>query len=405
MRWWSLRRERRGARPPVSGAPAAEVRVHPAIADIGREAWDGCNAAPDYAVNPFTSFDFLDILEESGSVGARAGWLPRHLSVQDGAGRVVGVMPLYVKSHSQGEYVFDHAWAQAYMRAGGRYYPKLQCAVPFTPATGPRLIVREGADREAVQDVLLAGARAVCEQAQASSLHITFPLEAEWRRMGEDGLLLRQDQQYHWLNAGYATFDDFLAALSSGRRKTIRRERRDAADGLEFAALTGSDLREEHWDAFFEFYMDTGQRKWGRPYLNRRFFSLLNERMADRVLLVMAHRPAGRWIAGALNLMGRDTLFGRNWGAIEQVPFLHFELCYYQAIEQAILRGFKRVEAGAQGQHKIARGYLPTPVYSAHWIADPALRTPVSRYLEQERAEVEGEMAYLEAEFSPFKEG
>ena len=389
----------------MSAAPAAEVRVHPAIADIGRDAWDSCNGAPDYADNPFTRFDFLHILEESGSVGARTGWLPRHLSVRDDSGQVQGVMPLYVKSHSQGEYVFDHAWAQAYMRAGGRYYPKLQCAVPFTPATGPRLIVREGADREAVEAILLAGARAVCEQAQASSLHITFPLEAQWRRMGGDGLLLRQDQQYHWLNAGYTTFDDFLAALSSGRRKTIRRERRDAAEGLEFAALSGADLREEHWDAFFEFYMDTGQRKWGRPYLNRRFFSLLNERMADRVLLVMARRPNGRWIAGALNLMGRDTLFGRNWGAIEQVPFLHFELCYYQAIEQAILRGFSRVEAGAQGQHKIARGYLPTPVYSAHWIADPALRTPVGRYLEQERADVEGEMAYLEAEFSPFKEG
>ena len=405
MRWWNFGRERRPGRPPVSSAPAAEVRVHPAIADVGQEAWDGCNGAPDYANNPFTSFDFLHILEESGSVGARTGWLPRHLSVQDGEGQVVGVMPLYVKSHSQGEYVFDHAWAQAYMRAGGRYYPKLQCAVPFTPATGPRLIVREGADRGTVQDILLAGARAVCEQAQASSLHITFPLEAEWRRMGEDGLLLRQDQQYHWLNEGYASFDDFLAALSSGRRKTIRRERRDAGEGLELVALTGADLREEHWDAFFEFYMDTGQRKWGRPYLNRRFFSLLGERMGERVLLVMARRPGGQWIAGALNLMGRDTLFGRNWGALEQVPFLHFELCYYQAIEQAILRGFSRVEAGAQGQHKIARGYLPTPVYSAHWIADPALRTPIARYLEQERAAVEGEMAYLEAEFSPFKDG
>ena len=412
MRWWNFARERLGrtrfsrSRGTVSAAPQAEVEVHihAGVADIGREAWDACNAAPDYAGNPFTSFDFLDILEESGSVGARTGWTPRHLSVKDAAGEVAGVMPLYVKSHSQGEYVFDHAWAQAYMHAGGHYYPKLQCAVPFTPATGPRLIVREGAERCAVQDVLLAGARAVCQQARASSLHITFPLEEEWRRMGEDGLLLRQDQQYHWHNAGYSTFDDFLAALSSGRRKTIRRERRDAAAGLEIAALTGSDLREDHWDAFFEFYMDTGSRKWGRPYLNRRFFSLLGERMADRVLLVMARRPGGRWIAGALNLIGREVLFGRNWGAVEEVPFLHFELCYYQAIEQAIARGLKRVEAGAQGQHKIARGYLPSPVYSAHWIADPALRAPVARYLEQERTQVESEMAYLEAEFSPFKE-
>ena len=406
MRWWSWRPDRRAAAAfRVSGAPQPEVRVHASLADIGREAWGACNAAADYAANPFTGFDFLQALEESGSVGARTGWLPRHLSVQDASGEVVGVMPLYVKSHSQGEYVFDHAWAQAYMHAGGRYYPKLQCAVPFTPATGPRLIARDGPHREAVQDILLAGARAVCVEAGASSLHVTFPLEAEWRRMGEDGLLLRQDQQYHWTNEGYASFDDFLAALSSGRRKTIRRERRDAQAGLEFAALSGSDLREEHWDAFFEFYMDTGSRKWGRPYLNRRFFSLLGERMADKVLLVMARRPGGRWIAGALNLIGGDTLFGRNWGAVEHVPFLHFELCYYQAIEQAIARGLKRVEAGAQGEHKIARGYLPSPVYSAHWIADPALRAPVARYLEQEREQVRSEMAALEAEYSPFREG
>ncbi len=405
MRWWSLHPERRGAAVRrVSGAPQPEVRVHASLSDIGREAWEACNSGPDYAANPFTGFDFLQALEESGSVGARTGWAPRHLSVSDASGEVVGVMPLYVKSHSQGEYVFDHAWAQAYMRAGGRYYPKLQCAVPFTPATGPRLIARDGPHRRAVQDVLLAGARAVCVEAGASSLHVTFPLEAEWRRMGEEGLLLRQDQQYHWVNAGYATFDDFLAALSSGRRKTIRRERRDAQAGLEFFALSGAELREEHWDAFFEFYMDTGQRKWGRPYLNRRFFSLLGERMADRVLLVLAKRE-GRWIAGALNLIGGDTLFGRNWGAVEHVPFLHFELCYYQAIEQAIARGLRRVEAGAQGEHKIARGYLPSPVYSAHWIADPALREPVARYLEQERAQVQSEMAMLEAEYSPFREG
>ena len=389
----------------MSGAPAQEVRVHGAIADIGRSAWDVCNAAPDYAANPFTCFDFLQAMEESESVGARTGWLPRHLSVADASGEVAGVMPLYVKSHSQGEYVFDHAWAQAYMRAGGRYYPKLQCAVPFTPATGPRLIAREGPHREAVQDILLAGARAVCVEAGASSLHVTFPLEAEWKRMGEEGLLLRQDQQYHWVNDGYASFDDFLAALSSGRRKTIRRERRDAQAGLEFAGLSGADLREEHWDAFYEFYMDTGARKWGRPYLNRRFFSLLGERMADRVLLILARRPGGRWIAGALNLIGGEALFGRNWGAVEHVPFLHFELCYYQAIEQAIARGLKRVEAGAQGEHKIARGYLPSPVYSAHWIADPALRAPIARYLEQERAQVQDEMEALAAEYSPFKEG
>jgi predicted N-acyltransferase len=299
--------------------------------------------------------------------------------------------------------VFDHAWADAYERAGGRYYPKLQCAAPFSPVTGPRLITRQNGPRLAAERALVSGAMTLCDRIGASSLHITFPLKDEWRRLGEQGLLLREDQQFHWENAGYATFEDFLAALSSGRRKTIRRERRDAQAELEIVALTGGDLREEHWDAFYGFYMDTGGRKWGRPYLNRQFFSLLGERMADRILLVMA-RKNDRWIAGALNLMSDDTLYGRNWGCVEDVPFLHFELCYYQAIEQAIARGLKRVEAGAQGQHKLARGYLPSPVYSAHYIADKALREPVRRYLDQERPAVEQEMAYLAAEFSPFKE-
>ena len=380
----------------------ATVRAHGAIADIGREAWEACNDAGDYGRNPFTSFDFLHALEESRSVSARAGWGVQHLSVEDQNGVIAGVMPLYLKSHSQGEYVFDHAWADAYERAGGAYYPKLQCAAPFSPVTGPRLITREDGPREAAEHTLLAGALALCERLRASSLHITFPLEAEWTRLGEAGLLKRQDQQYHWFNDGYGAFEDFLGALSSGRRKTIRRERRDAQAGLDIIALTGSDLKEEHWDAFFGFYMDTGGRKWGRPYLNRLFFSLIGERMADRILLIMARRD-GRWIAGALNLIGADALYGRNWGCLEDIPFLHFELCYYRAIEEAIARGLKRVEAGAQGQHKIARGYLPAPVYSAHYIADPALRTPVARYLDQERPAVEAEMAHLAAEFSPFK--
>ena len=377
------------------------VSVHQSIEEIGREAWDLCAAAPGYGANPFVSYDFLQALEESGCVAPKAGWAPQHLSVAGEDGEVAGVMPLYLKSHSQGEYVFDHAWASAYERAGGRYYPKLQCAVPFTPATGPRLIARPD-HREAAQDVLIGGAIELTRRARASSLHVTFPLEAEWRRLGEAGMLLRQDQQYHWENPGYASFEDFLAALSSSRRKTIRRERREAQEGVEILALTGADLREEHWDAFFAFYMDTGSRKWGRPYLNRRFFSLIGERMSDRILLVMARRE-GRWIAGALNLIGANTLFGRNWGALEHRPFLHFELCYYQAIEQAILMGLKRVEAGAQGEHKIARGYLPSPVYSAHYIADPALREPVARYLEQERAAVAAEMEILAAEYSPFR--
>ena len=378
----------------------AAVTVHRRIAEVGREAWDACAGGG----NPFVSFDFLDALEEAGCAVDSTGWAPHHLSVEDEAGATAAVMPLYLKSHSQGEYVFDWAWADAYERAGGRYYPKLQCASPFSPVTGPRLLVREGADVELGRRLLLGGALTLTERLEASSLHVTFPTQDEWRFMGEQGMLLRQDQQYHWLNAGYETFDDFLAALSSSRRKTIRRERKEAQADVDIVALTGADITEDHWDGFFGFYMDTGARKWGRPYLNRTFFSLLGERMADRVLLIMARR-GDRWIAGALNLIGDDCLYGRNWGAIEEVPFLHFELCYYQAIEHAIRLGLPRVEAGAQGPHKIARGYLPTPVYSAHWIADPALREPVRRYLDQEREAVGWEMEQLEEAYSPFKGG
>jgi hypothetical protein len=380
----------------------AEVEVHGRIADIGREAWDRCAAAPRYAFNPFVSFDFLDILEEAGCAVARTGWAPRHLSVRDERGCVVAVAPLYAKSHSQGEYIFDHGWAEAYERAGGRYYPKLVSASPFSPVTGPRLMTREGPQAQEARGLLLQGGIELCRRYGASGFGVNFPLESEWRFMGEHGMLLRQNQQYHWLNPGYGTFDDFLGALSSARRKTIRRERREAQAGLEIRQFTGSDLSEALWDAFFAFYMDTGSRKWGRPYLNRRFFSLLGERMADNVLLVMAARQ-GRWIAGALNLIGGDCLYGRNWGCLEDVPFLHFELCYYQAIAFAIARGLARVEAGAQGQHKISRGYLPTAVYSAHFIADPALRAPVARFLEAERRSVQGEMDWLAEEFSPFR--
>ena len=380
------------------------VKLHGRIKDIGPAAWSTCASAPEYQDNPFVRFDFLDALEETGCAVEKTGWAPRHISALDEQGEVAAVMPLYLKSHSQGEYIFDHAWAQAYERAGGAYYPKLLSASPFSPVTGPRLLVRPGVDAEAARRVLLGGALAICERSDASSLHVTFANETDWRFLGEQGLLLRQNQQYHWRNAGYGDFDDFLAALSSGRRKTIRRERRDAVVGLEIHALSGAEITEDHWDAFFAFYMDTGSRKWGRPYLSRAFFSVLGERMADRVLLIMARR-GGRWIAGALNLIGDDCLYGRNWGCLEEAPFLHFELCYYQAIEQAIARGLARVEAGAQGEHKIARGYLPSPVYSAHWIADPALRTPVARFLEQERQAVQGEMQWLEEEYSPFRQG
>ncbi|MDB5467668.1 MAG: hypothetical protein JWQ46_2430 [Phenylobacterium sp.] len=380
------------------------VQVHRRVAEVGREAWDACAANPAYAGNPFVRYDFLDSLEAANCAVERTGWGPQHLSVADEKGRVAAVMPLYLKSHSQGEYIFDHAWADAYERAGARYYPKLLSATPFTPATGPRLLVRPDIDAEAARGLLIGGAVTLCERYGASSLHVNFPTEDEWRWMGGHGLALREGQQYHWQNRGYATFDDFLGALSSGRRKTIRRERRDAQAGLEIHTITGSDLTEDHWDAFFAFYMDTGSRKWGRPYLSRPFFSLLGERMADRVLLIMARRDE-RWIAGALNLIGDDCLYGRNWGCLEEVPFLHFELCYYQAIEWAIGRGLARVEAGAQGEHKIARGYLPAPVYSAHYIADPALRGPVEQFVLREREGVEAQMEWLAEEYSPFREG
>ncbi|HEY8571333.1 GNAT family N-acetyltransferase [Phenylobacterium sp.] len=378
------------------------VKVSRRIAEIGREAWDACAGNPAYLGNPFVRFDFLDAVEQANCAVERTGWGPQHLVVEDEEGRAAAVMPLYLKSHSQGEYIFDHAWADAYERAGGQYYPKLLCAAPFTPASGPRLLVRPDVDPEEAWALLLGGALGVCERYGASSLHVNFPTQDEWRWMGGHGLALREGQQYHWENRGYGSFDDFLGALSSGRRKTIRRERREAQAGLEICCVTGADLTEEHWDAFFEFYMDTGSRKWGRPYLNRRFFSLLGERMADRVLLIMARRD-GRWIAGALNLIGDDCLFGRNWGSVEEVPFLHFELCYYQAIDWAIGRGLPRVEAGAQGQHKIARGYLPKPVYSAHYIADPALRAPVEAFVRRERAGVEADMEWLAEEYSPFR--
>ena len=375
------------------------IQVHSAVADVGRDAWDAC-ALP--SGDPFLSFDFLDACEASGSAVPQQGWAGRHLSLVDENGRVLGVMPLWLKGHSQGEYVFDHSWADAWQRAGGRYYPKLLSAVPFTPVTGPRFLAHPDADAVPVRQALLQGAVALTERLGVSSLHVNFPTEGDWTAMGEAGLLQRQDMQYVWRNDGYATFDDFLAALSANRRKTIRRERREAQEGLDIRVVTGADITEAHWDAFFAFYMDTGERKWGRPYLTRDFFSRIGATMADRIALVMAFRD-GVAIAGALNLIGRDALYGRQWGALEEVPFLHFELCYYQAIDFAIARGLSRVEAGAQGQHKIARGYLPSPVYSAHFIADPALRDPVARYLDGERPAVAAEIDAITAEMSPFR--
>ena len=377
-----------------------QITVHDGIADIGQAAWDAC---ADPTGDPFASYAFLHACEASGSAVPRQGWAARHLALRAEDNSVLGVMPLYLKGHSQGEYVFDHSWAEAYERAGGRYYPKLLGAVPFTPATGPRFLSHPAADHATVRDALIEGALTLVERLGVSSLHVNFPTEPDWSAMTEAGLLPRRDIQYIWRNAGYAAFDDFLAALSSNRRKTIRRERRDAQTGLDIRVLTVRDLSEEAWDAFFAFYMDTGSRKWGRPYLTRAFFSLVGETMAQRIALVMAYRD-GTPIAGALNFIGRDALYGRQWGALEEVPFLHFELCYYQAIDFAISRGLSRVEAGAQGEHKIARGYLPSPVYSSHFIADPALRGPVARYLEGERPAVEAEMWAMTEQQSPYRQ-
>jgi predicted N-acyltransferase len=378
------------------------IRVLDGLGAVGAAAWDACanpsvsiagGAAPaltesveESSLNPFTSHAFLSALEDSKSVGGRTGWLPRHLLAETPDGALLAVAPCYVKSHSRGEYVFDRGWAEAYERAGGAYYPKLQVAVPFTPATGRRLLVAPSPHTAAIRQALGRGLIQLCRHDDVSGVHVTFATEAECDTLGELGFLRRTDQQFHWQNAGYATFDEFLAALASRKRKTIRRERQDALmNGISVHWLTGSDLTEDVWDAFFTFYMETGSRKWGRPYLTREFYSLVGERMADRILLVMAKR-AGRWIAGAINFIGSHTLFGRHWGAIEHHPFLHFELCYYQAIDYAIAHKLPRVEAGAQGEHKIARGYMPTTTHSAHYIADPALRRAIADYLVRERA-------------------
>ena len=384
------------------------LRVLDTIRDVDPAVWDrlaGAEVQNQIEVpNPFVRHAFLSALEESDSSCARTGWRPRHLLLLDPAGTAVGAVPAFLKSHSYGEYVFDHAWADAFHRAGGRYYPKLQVSVPFTPVTGPRLLTGgAGADVEPrLKLALIDGLTRVAEADRASSVHVTFADEADQTALVEAGFLPRIDRQYHWSNRGYARFEDFLGDFASRKRKQINRERRDAlAPGITIARLTGSAIREAHWDAFFAFYMDTGGRKWGTPYLTRRFFSLLSERMAEQVLLVLAFR-AGRPIAGALNLIGRDALYGRNWGAIEHHPFLHFEVCYYQAIEFAIEAGLKRVEAGAQGEHKLARGYLPAETRSAHFIAHGGLSDAVAAYLSRERAAVADMMGEL-GEMSPFR--
>ena len=395
------------------------IRIAPSLATISAADWDACAGAGAvqvsdedelsphlstrrYADNPFVSHGFLSALEQANCVGGRTGWQPRHLIAESADGSLLGSAPCYVKSHSQGEYVFDQGWAEAFERAGGDYYPKLQVAVPFTPVTGPRLLACPGPLAEQVRGALADSLAEITTASELSSGHVTFLTEAEWTALGKRGFLQRTDQQFHWQNAGYETFEDFLGCLASRKRKAIRRERKEAlAPGIEVHWLTGSDLTEDIWDAFFAFYMDTGSRKWGRPYLTRAFFSIVGATMGDRILLMMAKR-AGRWIAGAINFLGADTIYGRNWGAVEHHPFLHFELCYYQAIDYAIAHKLKRVEAGAQGEHKLARGYMPHTTYSAHFIANPGLRRAVAEYLERERAYVQAAGQELAAA-APFR--
>ncbi|RWO67048.1 MAG: GNAT family N-acetyltransferase [Mesorhizobium sp.] len=382
------------------------IRVAAGIGAFTYDEWNGfagtARGDSETSYNPLVSFAFLSALEDSGCAVRRTGWQGHHLRLEDGQGRLLGAVPCYLKSHSQGEYVFDHGWSDAFERAGGRYYPKLQSAVPFSPVTGPRLLVSKGEDSAKVKAGLAAGLKAVTQKLGVSSAHVTFAQESDVEVLEAAGFLHRTDQQFHFFNEGFSTYDDFLATLASRKRKAMKKERREAlAPGISIDRLTGKDLTEKAWDDFFAFYMDTGSRKWGRPYLNRQFFSLIGERMADDILLVMARRN-GRYIAGAINFIGSDALYGRNWGCIEDHPFLHFEVCYHQAIDFAIERKLKVVEAGAQGEHKLARGYRPVIMHSAHYIAHPGLRNAVADYLGRERHEVERMSEYLE-EHTPFR--
>lgn len=382
-----------------------EVTVIGSLDQIEAAEWDAC-ACPEGAegrpIDPFTTYRFLQALERSGSVGEGSGWTPRHILARQG-GKLIGVMPCYAKGHSQGEYIFDFNWAHAYENAGGAYYPKLQAAVPFTPATGRRFLTAVGHDEQAV-GALVQGAVQLAAQNELSSLHITFCTEAEALAGAAMGLLHRTGQQFHWFNDGYVDFDGFLGALSSRKRKNIRKERRTAQDfGGTIHALTGDQILPEHWDAFWAFYQDTGMRKWGSPYLTRAFFDIAQDTLRDDILLVMCERD-GHWVAGALNFIGRDTLYGRYWGCMEDHPCLHFEVCYYQAIDYAIAHGMHRVEAGAQGPHKLARGYLPTAVHSLHWIGDPGFRDAVARFVEAERDAVDEEIEVMTA-YGPFRKG
>lgn len=390
-----------GAQPPwCDMSDAIDITTHHSIADIGETAWDAC-ANPDggRAADPFTTYRFLSALEDSGSVGRGSGWQPHYIVARQND-TVIACAPMYVKSHSQGEYIFDFSWAQAFENAGGNYYPKLQIAAPFTPATGRRFLTRPGHEAMGM-GALIQGAVQIATDNNVSSIHATFCTEAEAIAGAEMGLLHRISQQFHWNNDGYDSFDAFLAALSSRKRKTIRKERAQArAFGGTIHSFTGDAIRPEYWDDFWRFYQDTGSRKWGTPYLTRAFFDIVGKTMADDMLLVMAERD-GQFVAGALNFIGRDTLFGRYWGCTEHHPCLHFELCYYQAIDYAIAHGL-RVEAGAQGEHKLARGYLPAETHSLHWIGNPGFRRAVADFLEQERVAINEDIDILTA-YGPFK--
>ena len=380
------------------GREPIAVKVQENIGAIAPSEWDAC-AGID---NPFVRHTFLRALEDSGSVGKESGWLPQHLTIEDETGQLLGAVPMYLKNHSQGEYVFDWGWADAYERAGGRYYPKLQASIPFSPVAGPRLLVRRGDMATTIQSALVAGLIEVAKQYGVSSLHVTFAEASDAALLESSGFLIRHGHQFHWKNAGYETFDDFLGNLSSRKRKNIRKERRKVDEaGIRVQTLNGPDIKANHWDEFHRFYVNTYDRKWGYPYLTRDFFAMLGEEMADQVALVRADID-DLAIAGALNLVGTDALYGRNWGCAGRYKFLHFEACYYRAIDFAIERGLTTVEAGTQGPHKIQRGYLPQRTYSAHWIRDQGFRDAVADYLERERHAEAGESDFL-SELSPFR--
>ena len=379
------------------------IKVFPDIREIGQSCWDKCAAPKGSTFDPFTSYSFLRALEESKSACSESGWSPCHLGLESSSGELLGIVPSYLKSHSQGEYVFDYAWADAFERAGGRYYPKLQISIPFTPATGRRLLVSDRVDSKGLETELAQGLLTLADRLKASSVHLTFLEKEQWQGLSKLGFLQRTHSQFHWENRDYRSFSEFLDSLASKKRKNIKRERKGAIDsGVVIERITGKEILESHWDAFYKFYLDTANRKWGSAYLTREFFSMVGESMPEHILLIMC-KKGGRYIAGAINFIGSECLYGRNWGCSEDYPYLHFEVCYYQAIDFAIENNLKRVEAGAQGAHKLARGYMPTHTYSSHWIANDSFSEAVSSYLDQERQHVDLEIDFVEKK-GPFKD-